>query len=244
MPCRPTYQVHAAELRDGMGALTRDAVVNETIRVLIADGYPIFRDGLARLLAAGPGTELAGTATTGTEAVEMVRQTQPDVVVIDLHMPELNGIEAIRRIVADSPHVAVVVMTMFADDDSVFAALRAGARGYLLKAASHEQIRQAVCVAAAGEAIICAELAARVPTYFAQAPPGARTLSARERELVALVAQGRTDAQIAAQLDISIRTVRSHLDRIRDKTGCRRRADLTRLALSVGSSTPHITSRG
>ena len=215
--------------------------MTEPIRVLIADDHPLFRDGLAGLLAAAPDIELTGTAATGTEAVEIARKTQPNVVVMDLRMPGLNGIEATRRIVADSPHTAVVVLTMYDDDNSVVAALRAGARGYLLKGSGHEQIRQALRAAAAGEAILGAELAARVPGYFTQAPPGftqappgRETLSAREQELVALVAQGRTDAQIAAQLYISVRTVRSHLDRIRDKTGCRRRADLTRLALSAG----------
>ena len=211
--------------------------MNEPIRVLIADDHPLFRDGLAGLLTAAPDTELAGMAATGIEAVEIARQIQPDVVMMDLHMPGLNGIEATRRIVADSPHIAVVVLTMFDDDDSIFAALRAGARGYLLKGADPEQIRRAVHAAAEGEAIFGAGLAARVPAYLAQAPPGSVALSARERELVALVAQGRTDAQIAAQLHISVRTVRSHLDRIRDKTGCRRRADLTRLALSGPAQT-------
>jgi DNA-binding NarL/FixJ family response regulator len=207
--------------------------MNKPIRVLIADDHPLFQAGLAGLLAASPGTELAGTAATGAEAVEIARQTQPDVVMMDLHMPELDGIEATRRILADNPHTAVVVLTMFDDDDSVVAALRAGARGYLLKGAGQEQIRRAVHAAADGEAIFGAGLAARVPAYLAPAPPGPDTLTARERELVALVAQGRTDAQIAAQLSISIRTVRTHLDRIRAKTGCRRRADLTRLALSA-----------
>jgi len=207
--------------------------MNQPIRVLIADDHPLFLAGLAGLLAASPDTELAGTAATGTEAVQIVGQIQPDVVLMDLHMPALDGIEATRRIVAGHPHIAVVVLTMFDDDDSVRAALRAGARGYLLKSANHEQIRQAIRAAAAGEAVFGAEIAARVPAYLTQAPPGPGTLSPRERELITLLAQGRTDAQIAAQLHISIRTVRSHLDRIRDKTGCRRRADLTRLALSA-----------
>ena len=117
--------------------------MSEPIGVLIADDHPLFRDGLAGLLRAAQDTELAGAATTGTEAVEMARQTQPDVVLMDLHMPGLNGIEATRRIVAGSPHIAVVALTMFDDDDSVLAALRAGARGYLLKGADQEQIRRA-----------------------------------------------------------------------------------------------------
>jgi DNA-binding NarL/FixJ family response regulator len=207
--------------------------MNKPIRVLIADDHPLFQAGLAGLLAASPGTELAGIAATGAEAVEIARQTRPDVVMMDLHMPGMDGIEATRRILAGNPHTAVVVLTMFDDDESVLAALRAGARGYLLKGASREQIRRAVHAAADGEAIFGAGLAARVPAYLAPAPPGREMLTARERELVALIAQGRTDAEIAAQLYISIRTVRTHLDRIRDKTGCRRRADLTRLALSA-----------
>ena len=211
--------------------------MNKPTRVLIADDHPLFQAGLAGLLAASPDTELAGTAATGPQAVEIARQTQPDVVLMDLHMPGMDGIEATRRILAGNPHTAVVVLTMFDDDDSVVAALRAGARGYLLKGASHEQIRRAVHAAADGEAIFGAGLAARVPAYLA-APPGPGTLTARERELVTLVAQGRTDAQIASQLFISLRTVRTHLDRIRDKTGCRRRADLTRLALSAAPPRP------
>lgn len=210
--------------------------MNKTFRVLIADGHPVFQAGLAGLLTAAPDIELAGTAATGTEAVELARQTQPDVVLMDLQMPGLNGIEATRRIVGGNPHIAVVVLTMFGDDDSVLATMRAGARGYLLKGANHEQIRRAVHAAADGEVIFGAGLAARVPDYLAPAPPRPTALSIRERELVALVARGSTDAQIAAQLYISIRTVRSHLDRIRGKTGCRRRADLTRLALSSGLS--------
>ena len=101
--------------------------MTEPIRVLIADDHPLFRDGLTALLTDGADTELAGAATSGTEAVELARETQPDVVIMDLHMPGLNGIEATRRIVADSPHITVLVLTMFDDDDSIFSALRAGA---------------------------------------------------------------------------------------------------------------------
>ncbi len=109
--------------------------MTEPIRVLIADDHPLFRDGLTALLTDGQDTELTGAATSGTEAVELARETQPDVVIMDLHMPGLNGVEATRRIVADSPHITVLVLTMFDDDDSIFSALRAGARGYLLKGA-------------------------------------------------------------------------------------------------------------
>ena len=140
--------------------------MTEPIRVLIADDHPLFRDGLTALLTDGTDTELTGAAASGTEAVEMARETQPDVVIMDLHMPGLNGIEATRRIVADSPHIKVLVLTMFDDDDSIFSALRAGARGYLLKGADQEQIRAAVQAAANGEIIFGTQLAARMLAYF------------------------------------------------------------------------------
>ena len=145
--------------------------MTEPIRVLIADDHPLFRDGLTALLTDAPDTELAGAATSGTEAVELARETQPNVVVMDLHMPGLNGIEATRRIVADSPHITVLVLTMFDDDDSIFSALRAGARGYLLKGADQEQIRAAIHAAANGEIIFGTQLAARMLAYFT-APTG------------------------------------------------------------------------
>jgi DNA-binding NarL/FixJ family response regulator len=192
--------------------------VTGPIRVLIADDHPLFRDGLAGLLRAADDTELTGTATTGTEAVELARQTRPDVVVMDLHMPELNGIEATRRIVADRPEVAVIALTMFDDDDSVFAALRAGARAYLLKGADHGQIRRAVCAVAAGEAIFGAEVATRVLAYFglgAPAPPAVfPQLTDREREVLELVAQGRSNTTIAARLHLSQKTIRNNVSNI------------------------------
>ena len=145
--------------------------MTDTIRVLIADDHPLFRDGLSALLTDGQDTELVGAATSGTEAVELARETQPDVVVMDLHMPGVNGIEATRRIVADSPHITVLVLTMFDDDDSIFSALRAGARGYLLKGADQEQIHSAIRAAANGEIIFGTQLAARMLAYFT-APDG------------------------------------------------------------------------
>ena len=143
------------------------------VRVLIADDHPLFRDGLAALLRAAPGIELAGAACTGPQAVELARGTKPDVVLMDLRLPGLTGIEATRQIVASSPRTAVVMLSMFDDDDSVFAALRAGARGYLLKGADQEAILRAVHAAAAGEAIFDSGLADRVLAHFSRArPPG------------------------------------------------------------------------
>jgi DNA-binding NarL/FixJ family response regulator len=195
--------------------------MTESIRVLIADDHPLFRDGLSALLTDGPDTELAGVATSGSEAVDLAIATQPDVIVMDLHMPGLNGIEATRRIVADSPHIAVLVLTMFDDDDSIFSALRAGARGYLLKGADQEQIRAAIRAAANGEIIFGTQLAARMLAYFtasATAPPQAfPQLTDREREVLDLVAQGRANPAIAARLGLSQKTVRNHVSNILTK---------------------------
>jgi DNA-binding NarL/FixJ family response regulator len=196
--------------------------MTELIRVLIADDHPLFRDGLSALLTDGPDTELAGAATSGTEAIDLARETQPDVVVMDLHMPGLNGIEATRRIVADSPHITVLVLTMFDDDDSIFSALRAGARGYLLKGADQEQIRAAIRAAANGEIIFGTELAARMLAYFtasasARPPQVFPQLTDREREVLDLVAQGRANTAIAAKLGLSQKTVRNHVSNILTK---------------------------
>jgi DNA-binding NarL/FixJ family response regulator len=191
--------------------------VTEPIRVLIADDHPLFRDGLSALVNDGSDTELAGTATSGAEAVSLARETQPDVVVMDVNMPGLNGIEATRRIVADSPHIAVLVLTMFDDDNSIFAALRAGARGYLLKGADREQIRTAIHAAASGEVIFGAGLAARMLSYFTATPAPPQVfpqLTDREREVLELVAQGRANAAIAARLTLSQKTVRNHVSNI------------------------------
>ena len=127
--------------------------MSEPVRVLIADDHPMFRDGLAAVLRAGPGMELAGAAATGAEAVMLARRVQPDVVVMDLRMPGMSGIDAIRAIIADCPGVAVIALTMFDDDESVLAALRAGACGYLLKGEDQGAIWRAVQAGAAGEAI-------------------------------------------------------------------------------------------
>ena len=197
--------------------------MTEPIRVLIADDHPLFRDGLTVLLTDGPDTELAGAATSGTEAVDLARETQPDVVVMDLHMPGLDGIEATRRIVADSPHIVVLVLTMFDDDDSIFSALRAGARGYLLKGADQEQIRRAIQAAASGEIIFGTHLAARMLTYFtaptapSAPPPVFPQLTEREHEVLDLVAQGRPNTAIAARLCLSEKTIRNHVSNILTK---------------------------
>jgi DNA-binding NarL/FixJ family response regulator len=191
--------------------------VTGPVRVLIADDHPLFRDGLAALLNGGSGTELTGTAATGAEAVDLARQTQPDVVVMDLQMPGMSGVEATRRILADHPDTTVLVLTMFDDDDRIAAALRAGAHGYLLKGASREQIRCAIHAAAHGQIIFGAPLAARILGHFTATPappPAFPQLTDRERQVLDLLAQGRANAAIAARLSLSHKTVRNHVSNI------------------------------
>ena len=171
----------------------------DPVRTLIADDHPVFRGGLRTLLAADEMVEIVGEATNGTEAVALAEELQPDVVVMDLQMPELNGIEATRQIVARSPHVGVLVLTMFEDDDSVFAAMRAGARGYLLKGAGPGEITRAIRAVGSGEAIFGPDVARRVMDYFTTPRPELAAmafpeLTDREREVLELIAQGRNNA--------------------------------------------------
>jgi DNA-binding NarL/FixJ family response regulator len=195
------------------------AASNDQLRVLICDDHPVFRNGLRMLLSAQDGIDVVGDASTGREAVSRADELQPDVVIMDLQMPELNGIEATREIVATSPHVKVLVLTMFEDDDSVFAAMRAGARGYLLKGADQDEIVRAIEAVGSGEAIFGPRVAARVieyfttpqPTHAAQAFP---ELTAREREVLERIARGESNATIARHFVLSQKTVRNHVSNI------------------------------
>ena len=179
-----------------------------TIRVVLADDHPLFRDGLARLFSTVDDLDVVGTAATGIEAVEQVVATSPDVVVMDLHMPELNGIEATRRISEAAPDTAVLVLSMLDDDESIFAALRAGARGYITKGALPDEVLRGVRAAASGEAVFGSSLATRMLRYFAELQPKARPvpfpqLTDREREVLAALARGAGNAAIAEQLFLS-----------------------------------------
>ena len=190
----------------------------ETLHVLIADDHPVFRDGLRSLLSSTFEIEVVGEAATGAEVVDLAASLQPDVIVMDLHMPELNGIEATRRVIHASPHIGILVLTMFEDDDSVFAAMRAGARGYLLKGADQDEIVRAIRAAAAGEAIFGPEIAARVVSHFASGSGSTASafpeLTDREREVLEMVAAGKGNATIAHELLISLKTVRNHVSNI------------------------------
>jgi DNA-binding NarL/FixJ family response regulator len=186
----------------------------EPIRVLIADDNPRFRQGLRALLEAAPETEVAGEAATGAEAVALADRLQPDVILMDIKMPDLNGIDATRQILETSPHIGILMLTMVEDDDSVFAAMRAGARGYLLKGALKAEILRAVRGVSSGEAIFGPAIARRLMDYFA-APRSTASghvfpdLTAREREILGLIAQHLTNPEIAARLSLSPKTVRN-----------------------------------
>src|SRR3712207_4685542 len=138
----------------------------DRLRVLVADDHPFFRDGLRSLLASSPDTELVGEASTGEEAISLAADLQPDVILMDIQMPGMSGIEATRRIVQDSPHVRVLVVTMFEDDGTVFRAMRAGARGYLLKGANYDEMLRAIKAVGSGEAIFSPGVAVRLANFF------------------------------------------------------------------------------
>ena len=192
----------------------------EPTRVLTADDNASFREGLSALLLSAPDLEVVGEAGDGGEAVRLAAELQPDVVLMDLDMPGTSGIEATRRILDTSPHIAVLVVSMFEDDDSVFAALRAGARGYLLKGAPKAEILRAIRAVVSGEAIFGPTIAKRLIGYFAaprptSAPPEAfPELTEREREILALVAKHETNPEIARRLRLSPKTVRNHVSNI------------------------------
>jgi DNA-binding NarL/FixJ family response regulator len=186
----------------------------DTNRLLIADDQQSFRDGLRALFQSVPDIEVVGEATSGAEAVALTEALQPDVVLMDIKMPGMNGIEATERILTASPHISVIVLTMFDDDDTVFAALRAGARGYLLKGALKAEMLRAIRAVTSGEAIFGPAIARRLIQHFAdlsatlprQAFP---ELTNREREVLALMAQHQTNPEIAERLSLSPKTVRN-----------------------------------
>jgi DNA-binding NarL/FixJ family response regulator len=211
----------------------------EPIRVVVADDHLFYREGVRTMLGATPDLEVIGEAETGEEAIAIVATLQPDVVLMDIKMPGVNGIEATRRIVQSSPHVGVLVVTMFDDDDSVFAAIRAGARGYLLKDASLAEVVRAVTAVSHGEAIFSPAIAQRLMHYFAQprgsAPPAAfPELTDREYEILTLIAKRQSNADIAARLVLSPKTVRNHVSNIFSKLQVADRAEAIMAARVAG----------
>jgi DNA-binding NarL/FixJ family response regulator len=190
-----------------------------TIRILVADDHTVFREGLLAVLGREPDMEVVGEAATGKEVLERAAEPGPDVILMDIQMPHVNGIEATRRILESNPHVGVVVLTMFEDDDSVFSAMRAGARGYVLKVAEPAEIVKVVRAVAVGEAYFGSEIARRLMDFFSAPKPASPEeafpeLTAREVEILDLIAHGHSNAKIAARLFVSPNTVRNHISHI------------------------------
>jgi DNA-binding NarL/FixJ family response regulator len=194
----------------------------EPLRILLVDDHPLVRDGLRALLSSVPDMRVVGEATNGEEAIARAEELQPDIILMDLHMPGLNGVEATRRILQVSPRIGILVLTMLDDDASIFAAMRAGARGYLLKGADQAEVLRAISVVSHGEAIFSPPIAQRLMQYFANMqpvlPPSAfPDLTDREREILGMIALGRSNAEIAGELVLSPKTVSNHVSNIFSK---------------------------
>jgi DNA-binding NarL/FixJ family response regulator len=213
--------------------------VSERIRVLIADDHPLFRGGLRSLLESVADMDVVGEATTGEESIELARSIRPDVVVMDLNMPGLNGIEATRRILETTEDVHVLVMTMHEDDEAVFAALRAGAHGYQLKGALQAETLRAIRAVANGEAILGPTIAERLQGYLTTLPAtdpadAFPQLTERELEVLQLLAERCTNAEIAAKLFLSQKTVRNYVSGILAKLQVADRAEARLVARAAG----------
>jgi len=214
----------------------------DSIRILIADDHPLFRDGLRALLESVPDLQVMGEATTGHEVVAQAASLQPDVILMDIQMPGMNGIEATRRILHSSPHIRILILTMFEVDESVFAAVRAGARGYLLKGAVQEETLRAIRAVNNGEAIFGPVVAERLMHYFGSTRSTAKSgpaqffpeLTEREYEILTLIAQRKSNADIAAHLVLSPKTVRNHVSNILSKLQVADRTEAMHAAWTAG----------
>jgi DNA-binding NarL/FixJ family response regulator len=210
-----------------------------SIRVLVVDDHPTFRRGLGALLASLPDVELVGEAPDGEAAIERAAALEPDVVVMDLDMPGLGGVEATRRIVAAQPAVAVLVLTMLDEDESVFAAMRAGARGYVVKGADTDDVLRALESVARGDAVFGPAVASRVLSYLTR-PLSARDpllfpeLTDREREVLEHMARGLSNGEIARKLFVSPKTVRNHVSNVFTKLQVTDRSEAVERARRAG----------
>lgn len=207
----------------------------DRLRVLVVDDHDDFRRGLEAMLRASEKVELVGSAADGRTAVDRALDLQPDVILMDVHMPRLNGVEATGSIVESSPHIGVLMLTMMEDDDSVYAAVRAGARGYLLKGAPRAEILRSIEAVGAGEVIFGPGIADRVMGFFrgTRSKPtveGFPQLTERERVILGLIADGLENAEIARQLNLSVKTVRNHASNIFAKLQVAHRAQAIILA--------------
>jgi DNA-binding NarL/FixJ family response regulator len=193
----------------------------EIIRVLVVDDHPMFRKGMRTLLSTVSGIDGVGEAATGAEAVDLALALQPDVILMDIEMPDMNGIQATERIYGASPHIAIIIVSMHEDDDLIFAAMRVGARGYVLKGAQDAEIVQAIQAVARGSALFSPAIAKRLPGYFASLDNRAERnfpeLTPREIEVLTLIGKRFTNPEIAEQLHISDKTVRNHVSNVLNK---------------------------
>ncbi|TQS25303.1 response regulator transcription factor [Microbispora sp. KK1-11] len=213
--------------------------VKRPVRVLVVDDHPVFREGFAALLSSIDEVEVAGTASTGVEALRQADEREPDVVVMDVQMPGMDGIEATRRILEKHPEIGVVVLTMSEEDGTVFDALRAGARGYLLKGAEPDEVVRAITTVAGGGVVFGAVLASRIADFLAPRPQAGGVspfpaLTAREHEVLDLVAAGLSNSQIAARLFLSQKTVRNHVHAVLTKLQAADRAEAIIRARDAG----------
>jgi len=208
-----------------------------SVRVVVADDHAVVREGLRALLGAVDGFDLVGTASTGREAIRSAVTLRPDVLVLDINMPDGSGIDAARQLAQTAPDVAVLMLTMFDDDDSVFAAMRAGARGYVLKGADPEDIIRAIAGVAAGNAIFGPGVAQRAIGYLTaprREQPPFEALTTREREVLNLIAAGLGNAAIAARLGVSPNTIANHISNIFAKLQVASRAEAIVQARNAG----------
>jgi DNA-binding NarL/FixJ family response regulator len=214
----------------------------DLVRVLIADDHPLFRKGMRGLVESLPDMEVAGEAATGEDAISLAASLAPDVILMDLQMPGGGGLAATRAILNASPHIRILMVTLSDDTESVFTALRAGARGYVLKDAGEGAMGRAIQAVARGEAIFSPAIAARLMDYFAAPHPAVPrelfpTLTEREREILALVAHGHTNPEIAQQLSLSVKTVHNYVSNIFSKLQVADRAQAIGRAREAGLGT-------
>lgn len=212
---------------------------NQPIRLFIADDHTLFREGVRALLSATTDMVCVGEAATGEEAVGQIIASQPDVVLMDINMPGINGIEATRRILGQFASAGIIMVTMLEDDASIFAAMRAGARGYVLKGANHQELLQSIRAVAQGQVLFGAAIARRMTQFFVKAQridmePPLPELSEREREILDLIARHYTNPEIAQQLGIGEKTIRNHVSNIFNKLQVATRAQAIDKARQAG----------